>query len=62
MMSVSAVVGSGNIAGVATAIVCGGSGALFWMVVTAFIGLAKKYAEIILEMLYQHKNSDGSVE
>ena len=43
MMSISAIVGSGNIAGVATAIVSGGPGALFWMVVAAFIGMATKF-------------------
>jgi len=46
MASVSAVVGSGNIAGVATAIVAGGPGALFWMIVAAIVGMATKFAEI----------------
>ncbi|MGI5977401.1 MAG: alanine/glycine:cation symporter family protein [Candidatus Limivicinus sp.] len=62
MTSISAVVGSGNIAGVATAIASGGPGALFWMVVAALIGMATKYAEIILGMLYRKENPDGSVE
>ena len=62
MTSVSAVVGSGNIAGVATALVCGGPGALFWMLIAALIGMATKYAEIILGMLYRKKNPDGSYE
>lgn len=62
MTSVSAVVGSGNIAGVATAIVCGGPGALFWMILAALIGMATKYAEIILGMLYRRENADGSME
>ena len=60
MASVSAVVGSGNIAGVATAIVVGGPGALFWMMVAALVGMATKYAEIGLGVKYREKQSDGS--
>ena len=62
MTSVSAVVGSGNIAGVATALVCGGPGALFWMCVSATIGMATKYAEIVLGILYRRQNSNGTYE
>lgn len=61
MTSVSAIVGSGNIAGVATAIVAGGPGALFWMIVAAFIGMASKFAEITLGIKYREFNKDGSV-
>lgn len=61
MTSVSAIVGSGNIAGVATAIVAGGPGALFWMIVAAFIGMASKFAEITLGIKYREFNEDGSV-
>ena len=60
MASVSAVVGSGNIAGVATAIVSGGPGALFWMEVAAIVGMATKYAEIALGVKYREKASDGT--
>ncbi len=60
MASVSAVVGSGNIAGVATAIVAGGPGALFWMLVAAAIGMATKFAEIALGIKYREKIEDGS--
>ena len=60
MASVSAVVGSGNIAGVATAIVAGGPGALFWMLVAAIIGMATKYGEIALGMKYREKADDGT--
>ena len=60
MASVSAVVGSGNIAGVATAIVMGGPGALFWMLVAALVGMATKYAEIGLGIKYREKQADGS--
>lgn len=62
MTSISAVVGSGNIAGVATAVVCGGPGALFWMILVALIGMATKYAEIILGVIYRHQNEDGTLE
>lgn len=61
MTSVSAIVGSGNIAGVATAIVVGGPGALFWMIVAALFGMASKYAEIALGIKYRRINKDGSV-
>ncbi len=60
MISVSAVVGSGNIAGVATAIVMGGPGALFWMLVAALVGMATKFAEIGLGIKYREKMPDGS--
>ena len=62
MTSVSAIVGSGNIAGVATALVCGGPGALFWMIVAALIGMATKFAEICLGMLWRRQSPDGSMQ
>ncbi|MDM8533893.1 sodium:alanine symporter family protein [Clostridiaceae bacterium HSG29] len=52
-------VGNGNIVGVATALVYGGPGALFWMWVAAFVGMATKYAEILLGMVYRVKGDDG---
>lgn len=52
--------GVGNIAGVATALVAGGPGAIFWMWVSAFFGMATKYAEIFLAVKYREKNADGS--
>ncbi len=48
MTALAATIGIGNIAGVATGIAMGGLGALFWMWVTALIGMATKYAEAIL--------------
>lgn len=60
MASVSAVVGSGNIAGVATAIASGGPGALFWMIIAALVGMATKFAEIFLGVSYRKKVEDGS--
>lgn len=61
MASVSAVVGSGNIAGVATAIVAGGPGALFWMIVAAVVGMATKFAEIGLGIKYRETLEDGTI-
>jgi len=61
MASVSAVVGSGNIAGVATAIVQGGPGALFWMIIAAIVGMATKFAEIALGVKYREKAEDGTM-
>jgi AGCS family alanine or glycine:cation symporter len=61
MISVSAIVGSGNIAGVATAVALGGPGALFWMWVAAFVGMASKFCEIALGIKYREIHPDGSV-
>lgn len=61
MVSVSAIVGSGNIAGVATALVLGGPGALVWMILAALIGMPSKYAEIALGIKYREKREDGTV-
>lgn len=51
--------GTGNIVGVATAIVSGGPGAIFWMVASAFLGMITKYAEVLLAVEYQVKGKDG---
>lgn len=51
--ALSATIGTGNIVGVATAIVAGGPGALFWMVLAAFFGMATKYAEGLLAVKYR---------
>ena len=61
MTSVGAIVGSGNIAGVATAIVLGGPGALVWMVLAALFGMATKFAEVTLGVKYREVREDGSV-
>ncbi len=53
MTELSATVGTGNIAGVATAIAVGGPGALFWMWMTALVGMATKYSEIVLAVKYR---------
>ncbi len=57
MTTLAATVGTGNIAGVATAIVLGGPGALFWMWCTALVGMATKYCEVVLAVYYREKNS-----
>ncbi|MBZ0265205.1 sodium:alanine symporter family protein [bacterium] len=58
--ALSATIGIGNIAGVATAIHFGGPGALFWMWVTAFVGMATKFGEASLALLYREIHEDGS--
>lgn len=60
-MALSATIGTGNIVGVATAIVAGGPGALFWMWVAALFGMATKYAEGVLAIKYRVINDDGHV-
>ena len=59
--ALSATIGTGNIAGVATALAAGGPGALFWMVVAAFFGMATKYAEGLLAIKYRTVDGDGHV-
>lgn len=59
MTALAATVGTGNIAGVATAIVVGGPGALFWMWVTGVFGMATKYAEAVLAIKYREKDEAG---
>ena len=57
--ALSATIGTGNIVGVATAIVAGGPGALFWMWLAAFFGMATKYAEGLLAVKYREVYADG---
>lgn len=59
--ALSATIGTGNIVGVATAIGTGGPGALFWMLVAAFFGMATKYAEGLLAVRYRRFTPDGTV-
>ena len=59
MTSLSSTVGTGNIAGVATAISLGGPGALFWMWLTALVGMATKYAEAVLAVNYRETDERG---
>ncbi len=57
--ALAATVGTGNIAGVTGAIVVGGPGAVFWMWVTALVGMATKYAEVVLAVRYRERNEKG---
>ena len=59
--ALSATVGTGNIVGVATALTTGGPGALFWMEIAAFFGMATKYAEGLLAVKYRTTSKDGSI-
>lgn len=61
MTALAATIGIGNIAGVATAMTVGGMGALFWMWVTAMIGMAIKYAEAILAIKYRSMDERGEM-
>lgn len=61
MTAMSATVGTGNIAGVATAIAVGGPGALFWMWITGLVGMATKYAEAVLAVAYREKDERGEM-
>ncbi|EDQ00763.1 alanine/glycine:cation symporter family protein [Shewanella benthica] len=60
MTSLSATIGTGNIAGVATAIFIGGPGALFWMWCTALVGMATKFAEAVLAVKYREIDANGN--
>ena len=59
--ALSATVGTGNIAGVAGAIAIGGPGAVFWMWVSAFLGMCTKFSEVILAVHYRERNDKGEL-
>jgi alanine or glycine:cation symporter, AGCS family len=59
MTSLAATIGTGNIAGVATAIFLGGPGAVFWMWMTALVGMATKYAEAVCAVQFREKDERG---
>lgn len=59
MTALSATIGTGNIAGVATAIALGGPGAVFWMWITALVGMATKFAEAVLAVRYRETDENG---
>jgi len=59
--ALSATIGTGNIAGVATAIALGGPGAVFWMWITALVGMASKYVSCTLALKFRRIHPDGSV-
>ncbi len=60
--ALSATIGTGNIAGVATAIFLGGPGAIFWMWICALVGMATKYSEAVLAVKYRHVLPDGTMQ
>ena len=60
MTALSATVGTGNIAGVATAVFLGGPGALFWMWCTALVGTATKFAEAVLAVKFREVDENGN--
>ncbi len=57
--ALAATVGTGNIAGITTAVVLGGAGSIFWLWITALIGMCTKYAEVVLSIKYRERNTDG---
>ena len=57
--ALASTVGTGNIAGITTALVLGGAGSLFWLWVTALIGMCTKYAEVMLAVKYRERNAVG---
>ena len=59
MTALSATIGNGNIVGVAAAIAVGGPGAVFWMWMTALVGMATKYSEAVLAIRYREVDADG---
>ncbi|MCQ8183913.1 alanine/glycine:cation symporter family protein [Parvularcula maris] len=60
MTALSSTIGTGNIAGVAAAIAIGGPGAVFWMWVTAIVGMATKFSEGVLALRYREKDANGN--
>ena len=61
MTALAATVGTGNIAGVATAIAAGGPGALFWMWITGLFGMATKYSEAVLGVRFRETDEHGNM-
>ncbi|MDD4675322.1 MAG: sodium:alanine symporter family protein [Syntrophaceticus schinkii] len=61
MTALAATIGTGNIVGVATAVVLGGPGAVFWMWITAFVGMATKYSEAVLAVKYRVTDEKGEM-
>ena len=59
--ALSATIGTGNIAGVATAIAAGGPGAVFWMWITAVFGMSLKYSATVLAVRFRKENPDGTI-
>lgn len=62
MSALGSCIGNGNVIGVATAIISGGPGALFWMWISGILGMALKYAEISLGIQYREKKLNGDYQ
>jgi len=60
MTTLAATLGTGNLAGVSTALVCGGPGALVWMLLAALVGMSTKFAEVTLGIKYRELREDGT--
>ena len=61
MTALAATIGTGNIVGVATAVILGGPGAVFWMWITAIFGMATKYGEAVLAVKYRVVDENGNM-
>ena len=61
MVSLASNVGVGNITGVAVAVAAGGPGAIFWLIITGFLGMSTRYAESLLAILYRVQDKDGNI-
>ena len=57
--ALAATVGTGNIAGITTAVTLGGAGSIFWVWVSALLGMATKYSEVLLSVKYRERNAYG---
>ena len=61
MVSLASNVGVGNITGVAVAVAMGGPGAIFWLIITGFLGMSTRYAESLLAIRYRVQDKDGNI-
>ena len=57
--ALAATVGTGNIAGITTAVTLGGAGSIFWLWVSALLGMATKYSEVLLSVKFRERNAQG---
>ena len=57
--ALAATVGTGNIAGITTAVTLGGAGSIFWLWISALLGMATKYSEVLLSVKFREKNANG---
>ena len=60
--ALAATVGTGNVAGVAGAIAIGGPGAVFWMWISALLGMCTKFSEVTLAVQFHERNANGALE